>query len=78
MPWYWFGGVIPFNVLFSFVFSYAIYRQYHMFASDPWKRLIKDDIQTMSLMVLCTIICGACVILKVSGELSELFFHVEW
>jgi hypothetical protein len=78
IPWYWFGAVAPVNVLFSSVFSYVAYKQYRLFGSDAWRRLARDGIQTMFLVVACNVICGLILIFEVGGDLSETAFMTDW
>ncbi|KAI9596804.1 WD40-repeat-containing domain protein [Syncephalis fuscata] len=78
LPWYWLGVAAPINAFFSAVFSYIAYRQYRLYGSDAWKRLARDGIQTMCLVVLCNVVCGICIIFKVGGNFSEMFFLADW
>ncbi|KAI9595452.1 hypothetical protein BDF19DRAFT_71700 [Syncephalis fuscata] len=58
MPLYWFGVTIPVNILFSGIFSYIAYQQYKTFGSEAWRRLTRNGIQIMCLVVFCNIICA--------------------
>ncbi|KAI8050472.1 hypothetical protein BDF22DRAFT_695126 [Syncephalis plumigaleata] len=78
LPWYWLAASAPINVFFSAIFSYVAYKQYRQHGSDAWRRLARDGIQTMCLVVLCNIICASCIILKVGGNYSEFFFLADW
>jgi hypothetical protein len=74
VPWYWFGAVAPVNVLFSAIFSYVAYQQYQLFGSDAWKRLAKDGIQTMCLVIACNVFCGLALILEIGGNSPKCHF----
>ncbi|KAI8048516.1 hypothetical protein BDF22DRAFT_702577 [Syncephalis plumigaleata] len=78
VPLYWFGVTIPINILFSAIVSYIAYKQYKKYGSDAWKRLTRDGIQTMCLVVLFNIICAACILFKVGNNYSDMFFVADW
>ena len=78
MPWVWFGAAMPINVLFSSVFSHVAYKQYRIFGSDTWKRLTRDGIQTMCLVVACNVICVLILLFEIGGDLSEVSYAVDW
>ncbi|KAI9594995.1 hypothetical protein BDF19DRAFT_88755 [Syncephalis fuscata] len=78
VAWLWFLAIMPINAFFSAIFSYIVYKQYRKFGSDAWRRLARHGIQTMCLVVLCNIICGACLILKAAGDISPAFFNFDW
>ncbi|KAI9599567.1 hypothetical protein BDF19DRAFT_462252 [Syncephalis fuscata] len=72
-PWYWFGAVVPINVLFSSIFSYIAYKQYRTFGSQAWKRLAQEGIRAMSLVIMSNIFCGVFIFLEIGDALSEFF-----
>ncbi|KAI9595431.1 hypothetical protein BDF19DRAFT_496221 [Syncephalis fuscata] len=78
VPLYWFGVTIPVNILFSGIFSYVAYQQYKAFGSEAWKRLARNGIQVMCLVVFCNIICAICVLFKVGNSYSQMFFVLDW
>lgn len=78
VPIYWFGVTIPINILFSAIVSYITYKQYKAYGSEAWKRLTRDGIQTMCLVVLFNIICAACILFKVGNNYSDMFFVADW
>ncbi|KAI8050483.1 hypothetical protein BDF22DRAFT_695171 [Syncephalis plumigaleata] len=77
LPVYWFGSILPLNMLFSTVFSYVAYKQYKAYGSKAWKRMARDGIQTMCLVVACSITCGLIIMFHLGGDLSEMFFLVD-
>ncbi|KAI9596834.1 hypothetical protein BDF19DRAFT_436956 [Syncephalis fuscata] len=77
-PWYWFGLTAPINAFFSAIFAHVAYKQYRTFGSDAWKRLTRDGIRTMCLVVLCNIFCATGIIIKLGGMFSEMFLLVDW
>ncbi|KAI9597467.1 hypothetical protein BDF19DRAFT_435192 [Syncephalis fuscata] len=78
VPLYWFSLIIPVNVLFSVIFSYVAYKQYKLFGSEALKRLAREGIQTMGLVVIINVICVTCILFKVGGYYSDMFFMAEW
>ncbi|KAI9596835.1 hypothetical protein BDF19DRAFT_436961 [Syncephalis fuscata] len=78
IPYYWFALSIPINVLFSTLFSYVAYKQYTTFGTEAWKRLAREGIQTMCLVVICNIICATCLLLEVGGQFVDMFFVADW
>ncbi|KAI9598352.1 hypothetical protein BDF19DRAFT_432216 [Syncephalis fuscata] len=74
----WFGIMIPSNILFSGIFSVVTYKHYKRYGSDAWKRLARDNIQIMSLVVLCNIICCIIAISKIGNHFSGKFYVVDW
>ncbi|KAI9592215.1 hypothetical protein BDF19DRAFT_219721 [Syncephalis fuscata] len=40
--WYWFVINVPINVLFSTIFCHVALKQYRLFGSEAWKRLVRD------------------------------------
>ncbi|KAI8050480.1 hypothetical protein BDF22DRAFT_695155 [Syncephalis plumigaleata] len=78
LPWFWFGSTAPINALFSGIFSYVAYKQYRTFGSEAWKRMMRDGIQTMCLVVVCNIVCACGMLFEIGGKLSEMFFLVDW
>jgi hypothetical protein len=78
MPIYWFTATIPINLLFSATFSIIAYRNYKQYGSDAWKRLAREGIQTMCLVVACNVFCALCIALQVVGDFSGMFFIFDW
>jgi hypothetical protein len=78
MPWVKFALDAPMNVIFSIAFIAVVYRQYNLYGAEAWKRLAKDGIQTMGLIILCNFVCMFCVAMDVLGVISELFFILDW
>ncbi|KAI9592018.1 hypothetical protein BDF19DRAFT_452888 [Syncephalis fuscata] len=78
VPLYWFGVTIPINILFSGIVSYIAYKQYKAFGSEAWKRLTRDGIQTMCLVVVFNVICATIILSKVIGNYSDMFFVADW
>jgi hypothetical protein len=54
--WIWVGVNMSHNILFSVIFSYTVYNQYKVFGAKIWKLLVRQDIQTMLLELLCNIV----------------------
>ncbi|KAI9596736.1 hypothetical protein BDF19DRAFT_436587 [Syncephalis fuscata] len=77
LAWYWFGISLLANVFFSSIFSYTAYKQYRVFGSETWKRLAKDGIQAMCLVMLCNIVCSAMLCFRPLGDASEFFFLID-
>ncbi|RKP26748.1 hypothetical protein SYNPS1DRAFT_27574 [Syncephalis pseudoplumigaleata] len=78
MIYAWIGTVIPVNLFFSAIFSYVAYSQYRLYGSEAWRRLAKDGIQTMCMVVLCNIVCSVFIASRVFGASTQLFFVVDW
>ncbi|KAI9596831.1 hypothetical protein BDF19DRAFT_421337 [Syncephalis fuscata] len=78
LPVYWFGSAVPLNAFFSGIFSYVAYKQYQKYGSKAWKRMARDGIQTMSIVILCNIICGLIIMFRLGGNISEMFFLTDW
>ncbi|RKP26735.1 hypothetical protein SYNPS1DRAFT_21559 [Syncephalis pseudoplumigaleata] len=78
LPWFWFGSTAPINLLFMGIFSHVAYKQYRRYGSDAWRKLARDGIQTMCLVVLCNIVCACGMVLQLGGKFSEMFFLVDW
>ncbi|KAI9593297.1 hypothetical protein BDF19DRAFT_165753 [Syncephalis fuscata] len=78
VPIYWFGVTIPVNALFSAIFSYVAYNQYKKFGSEAWKRLMRDGVQIMCIVILCNISCALVVLLKIGKPYSDMFFMLDW
>jgi hypothetical protein len=78
IPWYWFGLIIPTNFFFSGIFSYVTYKQYVIYGSDAWRRLTREGIQIMCFVIMCNIVCGTCIFLKIGGNSTIFFFMVDW
>ncbi|KAI9596859.1 hypothetical protein BDF19DRAFT_324506 [Syncephalis fuscata] len=74
----WLATVFPVNTFFSAIFSYVAYKQYRNFGSDAWKRLAKDGIQTMCLVILCNLVCGTLIISEVLKKFAENLFVFDW
>jgi len=62
----------------SILLLLVVYRQYRQFGSGAWKRLMRDGIQTMCLILLTNIVCTLLVTFEVIGLASDLFFVVDW
>ncbi|KAI9594996.1 hypothetical protein BDF19DRAFT_443106 [Syncephalis fuscata] len=60
----WFMVIMPINILFSTIFCYVTYTQYCKFGLDAWRRLARDGIQSMCLIVICNILCGGLLLEK--------------
>ncbi|RKP22881.1 hypothetical protein SYNPS1DRAFT_25190 [Syncephalis pseudoplumigaleata] len=78
IPWYWFGLIIPINAFFSGIFSYVTYKQYIIYKSDAWRLLARKGIEIMCLVILCNLICGTCIFLRIGGHSTIFFFVVDW
>jgi hypothetical protein len=74
----WIGTVLPVNLFFSAIFIIVAYRQYTSYGSDAWKRLAKDGIQIMCLVVFCNIVCGIITISRLLGSYSDFCFAIDW
>ncbi|KAI9594993.1 hypothetical protein BDF19DRAFT_443090 [Syncephalis fuscata] len=48
------------------------------FGSDAWRRLARQGIQTMCLVVLCNLICISFLLTSSFGGFSEYFFSIDW
>ena len=68
----------PINVVLSALFLAVVYRQYRQFGSGAWKRLMRDGIQTMCLILLTNIACMLAVAFEVVGLVSDMFFVIDW
>ena len=71
---YWLAAIMPINVLFSAIFCYVAYAQYRRSTLEAWRRLARDGIQVMCLVILCNIVCNALTVSQRFGEFSEMFF----
>jgi hypothetical protein len=78
MPIYWFTATIPINLLFSATFSIIAYRKYKEYGSDAWKKLAREGIQIMCLVVTCNVFCAFCIVLQAAGNFSGMFFILDW
>ncbi|KAI8058247.1 hypothetical protein BDF22DRAFT_739657 [Syncephalis plumigaleata] len=76
--WVWFILLIPINTFFSAIFIYVAHRQYCKFGSDAWHHLARNGTQIMVLVVLCNIICALVILFSFGGQLSEMFFPIDW
>ncbi|KAI8049210.1 hypothetical protein BDF22DRAFT_699967 [Syncephalis plumigaleata] len=68
----------PPNLVFSVAFSLVIYRQYKRYGDRCWRRLAKEGISTMLLVILSNLICMLCNIFSVFGEATDVLFIVDW
>ncbi|KAI8052849.1 hypothetical protein BDF22DRAFT_743526 [Syncephalis plumigaleata] len=78
MSWCWFGITMPVNTLFSAIFCYVTYSQYLKFGSDAWKRLARNGIQRLCLVISFNIVCDIIITTKVIGNFSQFFFVFDW
>jgi hypothetical protein len=78
LPYLWFGGVVPVNLLFGGIFCHVAYKQYRMFGTDAWKRLARDGIQVMVIVTGFNLIFAFCVFARVGGGKTEIFFVLDW
>ncbi|RKP10275.1 hypothetical protein THASP1DRAFT_27959 [Thamnocephalis sphaerospora] len=78
LPWIKLAMDLPINLVFSTAFLTVVYRQYRMYGSKAWARLVRNGIQTMCLVVLSNLICMFGVAFKVVGVYSQFFFIVDW
>jgi hypothetical protein len=74
----WLITVLPNNLFFSGMFSYVAYNQYKMYGTEAWRRLAKDGIRTMCLVVICNLICGIIVSTHTFGDTTQIFFIIDW
>ncbi|KAI9592427.1 hypothetical protein BDF19DRAFT_468063 [Syncephalis fuscata] len=77
-PWIWLAIVAPSNLFFSLIFCRVAYRQYRMFGSKAWRRLAREGVQTMLLVMVCNIFCGLMVAFDMFGAFSEMAFPTDW
>ncbi|RKP06727.1 hypothetical protein THASP1DRAFT_25014 [Thamnocephalis sphaerospora] len=78
LPWIKLALDAPINIIFSVAFIIVVYRQYHLFGSAAWARLVRDGIQTMCIIVLSNLVCMLCVVFEAAGPFSQLFFVFDW
>ncbi|KAI9596862.1 hypothetical protein BDF19DRAFT_437027 [Syncephalis fuscata] len=78
LAWFWAGASIPINAFLTAVFSYITYNQYNLYGSDAWKRLARDGIQAMVLVISCNVVCTLILLSKVAGSFTEMFFVIDW
>ncbi|RKP06726.1 hypothetical protein THASP1DRAFT_31466 [Thamnocephalis sphaerospora] len=78
LPWIKLALDAPINIIFSVAFIIVVYRQYHLFGSAAWARLVRDGIQTMCIIVLSNIVCMLCIAFEVANLFSEQFFTLDW
>ncbi|KAI9597997.1 hypothetical protein BDF19DRAFT_261752 [Syncephalis fuscata] len=69
---------LPFNVIFSVIFSMVIYRHYKRYQEDCWKKLAKDGALTMLLVVASNIICFIVGATRMLEEASDLLYVADW
>ncbi|RKP06993.1 hypothetical protein THASP1DRAFT_24781 [Thamnocephalis sphaerospora] len=77
-PWLKFGLDAPINVVFSVAFLIVVYRQYRLFGSGAWARLVRNGIQTMGFIVLFNFVCMFAAATEVLGLFSQMFFVMDW
>ncbi|KAI8050520.1 hypothetical protein BDF22DRAFT_131488 [Syncephalis plumigaleata] len=74
----WLITVFPINLFFSGIFSYVAYSQYKIYGTEAWRRLVKDGLRTMCLVVLCNLVCGVFVSSHTFGNATQVFFVIDW
>ncbi|RKP08024.1 hypothetical protein THASP1DRAFT_23911 [Thamnocephalis sphaerospora] len=77
-PWIKLATDAPINMVFSAAFLTVVYRQYCLFGSGAWRRLMRNGIQTMCLVVISNFICMLAAALSLLGPLSEMFIVLDW
>ncbi|RKP10274.1 hypothetical protein THASP1DRAFT_27958 [Thamnocephalis sphaerospora] len=78
LPWIKLAMDLPINLVFSTAFLTVVYRQYRIYGSKAWVRLIRNGIQTMCLVVLSNLICMFGVAFEFAGLFSQFFFILDW
>ncbi|RKP07287.1 hypothetical protein THASP1DRAFT_30888 [Thamnocephalis sphaerospora] len=78
LPWIKLALDAPINITFSVAFILVVYRQYRLFGSAAWARLVRDGIRTMCLIVFSNLICMLCIVFEAAGLFSEAFFLIDW
>jgi hypothetical protein len=61
-------------ILSQFGFLYVAYKQYHLFGSGAWRRLARDGVQTMCLVIVCNVACGLFLFLKLEATCLKCLF----
>ncbi|KAI9597843.1 hypothetical protein BDF19DRAFT_434619 [Syncephalis fuscata] len=78
IPYYWFGATVTINMILFFIFCNAAYKQYRKFGSRAWKKLARDGIQAMTMVIVCNITCCLLVIFQVNDDRCDMFFWLDW
>ncbi|RKP07825.1 hypothetical protein THASP1DRAFT_30359 [Thamnocephalis sphaerospora] len=78
LPWTKLAFDLPANVVFSAAFLVVVYRQYRIFGSAVWGRLVRNGIQNMCLIVFSNFICIFCAAFEVGGAFAQTFITVDW
>ncbi|KAI9594492.1 hypothetical protein BDF19DRAFT_445031 [Syncephalis fuscata] len=68
----------PATVFFLCVFSYIAYRQYSKFGLFAWKRLARDGIQAVLLVLFANILCNVLLYFKIGKTFADALFFVDW
>ncbi|RKP27533.1 hypothetical protein SYNPS1DRAFT_26814 [Syncephalis pseudoplumigaleata] len=69
---------LPPNVVFTCAFVMVIYQQYRRYGDRCWKRLARNGIVTMMLVVVSNLTCMLCNVFNAFGEVSDVLFIVDW
>ncbi|KAI8049209.1 hypothetical protein BDF22DRAFT_657857 [Syncephalis plumigaleata] len=69
---------LPPNLVFTCAFVMVIYQHYQRFGDRCWKRLARDGVVTMLLVVISNLICMLCNVFSTFGEMSDVLFIVDW
>ncbi|KAI8048638.1 hypothetical protein BDF22DRAFT_701870 [Syncephalis plumigaleata] len=69
---------IPANIVFSISFIIVIYRQYKRYGDQCWKKLAREGVITMMLVIISSIICAIGNAVEVLGSASDILFIIDW
>ncbi|KAI9597996.1 hypothetical protein BDF19DRAFT_463347 [Syncephalis fuscata] len=69
---------LPPNIIFSAIFSMVVYRQYKRYQEACWKKLAKDGVLTMLLIIASNIASFIINATNVFKETSDLTYVADW
>ncbi|KAI9597995.1 hypothetical protein BDF19DRAFT_433223 [Syncephalis fuscata] len=69
---------LPSNIIFSAIFLMVIYRHYKRYQEACWKKLAKDGVITMLLVVASNMLCFIINATEVIKENGDLLYIVDW
>ncbi|KAI9598072.1 hypothetical protein BDF19DRAFT_494121 [Syncephalis fuscata] len=69
---------LPPNIAFSAVFLMVIYRQYKRYKEACWKKLVKDGVITMLLIIASNIACFIINTTNILKETGDLMYVADW
>ncbi|KAI9596821.1 hypothetical protein BDF19DRAFT_436918 [Syncephalis fuscata] len=73
----WYTMSLPVNIFLSSVFSYAAYKQYRKFGSKIWRRLARDGIESICLVILSNTILNVLLYLVKACDLYMFFCFID-